>query len=78
LPHLLYLIRFGLVAPGLQVEDFFDARFEEQGMAPFAGATSETRALKGKAKIIEGKVRIGTASENPGDNLFCAAHSIKE
>jgi hypothetical protein len=43
-------------------------------MAAFARAAGETGALKGKAKIIEGNVRVGTACENPGDDLFCAAH----
>ena len=42
-------------------------------MAAFAGAAGETGALKDKAKIVEGKVRIGTACEHPGDDLFCAA-----
>ena len=56
------------------VEDFFDAGFEEKGMAAFPRAAGETGALKDEAKIVEGKVRIGTACENPGDDLFCAAH----
>jgi hypothetical protein len=59
---------------GCTVEDFFDAGFEEKGMASFAGAVGETGALKDETKIVEGKVRIGTACENPGDDLFCAAH----
>ncbi len=74
MPHLLHLVEFGLAALGLQVEDFLDAGFEEQGMTAFAGAAVETGALKDEAKIVEGKVRIGTACENPGDDLLCAAH----
>ena len=56
------------------VEDFFDAGFEDKGMTAFARAAGETGTLKGKAKIVEGEVRIGTACENPGYDLFCAAH----
>jgi hypothetical protein len=39
-------------------------------MAAFARAAGETGALKDKAKIVEGKVRIRTARENPGDDFF--------
>jgi len=59
---------------GCTVEDFFDAGFEEKGMAAFARAAGESGTLKKEAKIVEGKVRIGTACENPGDDLFCSAH----
>lgn len=73
-PHLLHLGGFGLAALGLQVEDFFDAGFEEKGVAAFARAAGETGTLEDKAKIVEGKVRIGTACENPGGDLLSAGH----
>ena len=49
-------------------------RVEEKGVAAFARAAGETGTLEDKAKIVEGKVRIGTACENPGDDLFRAGH----
>ncbi|MCE9611509.1 MAG: hypothetical protein K8R23_15030 [Chthoniobacter sp.] len=50
---MLHLLRFGLAALGLQVEDFFDADFEERGMAAFARAAGETGALKDEAKVVD-------------------------
>jgi len=55
------LVRFGLAALGLKIEDFVDADFEEKVMAAFAGAAGETGALQDETQIFEGKVRIGTA-----------------
>ena len=71
LPH---LIRLGLSASGLNVDDFLHAVTGKDAVAPAPRAAGEAGALQDEAEILEAEVRIGAAFEKFADGFPNAAH----
>ena len=75
-PNLLYLIRFGLIPQGLQVDNLVHALLVEDGVAAFAGFSGEGCPLQEVAEVGEGDVRVGASGEDFGEDFPGFAHQF--